>query len=712
MSNSFQMLSKPMQKKIWEMKWEKFTPIQNETIPVIMNSKKDVIVSSGTASGKTEAAFLPILSLIEESAEEQVKVLYISPLKALINNQFERIERLCEHSGIQIHKWHGDVNQSHKNKFIKNPGGILQITPESIESLFINRTEHISRLFKGLEFIVIDEIHTFIDTERGVQLRSLMSRIEQYTEQRPRIIGLSATIDNFSLVKQWVNYNDRDNVEIIEKKGNNKELLYYLMHFQTGEDCKKPVELFEDVRELTKNQKAIIFCNSRGEVEEATVFLNRLAARDGLAETYFAHHSSIDKKEREYVEQEMIKSKMPKSVIATSSLELGIDIGDVDIVIQIDSTFTVSSLKQRLGRSGRKKGANQMLQMYSTDKDSLIQSLAVMELILDKWIEPAKGYSALYDILFHQLISICHETNGIKLESLVAQIKGNHAFYSIEESKTEKIILQMIEHDYLERIKGSNELIVGIEGERILRNKSFYAVFSTPEEFTVLEGIKKIGTLDKTMIVNAGDNIILAGRLWTIKDVDFEKNKIYVRRAVNGKPPRYSGGGIKIHKRIGEKMMEILCADNEFSYVNAEAQTTITDSRKPYRTYKINPNERVIWQDRESVVFETYTSSIISKNLVWAFRSIGLSAKLMDGIGRISIEGFFGDFNEVIECIKNKKWTAEDLMDVTYEQELFVSKYSLYLPKDMQNELHIENEIDIVGMMEYLNAYLFKLIRL
>ncbi|PEM27592.1 DEAD/DEAH box helicase [Bacillus wiedmannii] len=712
MSSSFQMLSKTMQKKIWDMKWEKFTPVQNKTIPAIMESTKDVIVSSGTASGKTEAAFLPILSLIEEGAETQLKVLYISPLKALINNQFERIEKLCEHSHIPIHKWHGDVSQSRKNKFIKNPGGILQITPESVESLFINRTEHIRHLFKGLEFIVIDEIHSFIDTERGVQLRSLMSRIEQYTEQRPRIIGLSATIDNFNLVKQWVNYKDSDNVEIIEVKGNSKELLYYLMHFQTEEDRKKPVELFEDIRELTKNQKAIIFCNSRGEVEEATVFLNRLAERDGMGETYYAHHSSIDKKEREYVEKKMIESNIPKSIIATSSLELGIDIGDVDIVIQIDSTFTVSSLKQRLGRSGRKKDANQMLQLYSTETDSLIQSLAVMELILDKWIEPAKGYSALYDILFHQIISICQETNGITLESLIANIKANHVFHSIEEYITERIILHMIEHEYLERIKGRNELIVGIEGERILRSKDFYAVFLTPEEFTVLEGIKKIGMLDKMMVVNVGDNIILAGKLWTIKDVDFDKNKIYVQKAVNGKPPRYSGGGIKIHKRIGEKMMEILCANNEFSYVNEDAYETISDVRKPYHAYKIHPNERVIWDSSGEIVFETYTSSNISRNLVWALRSLGLPVKSMDGVGRITIEGFFCDFNEVINQVKEMKWTAEKLMDATLEQEFFVSKCSPYLPRDLQSELHIANEIDIAGMMEYLQSHSFKVIRL
>jgi len=348
------------------MKWERFTDIQDRSIPVIIESVKDVVISSATASGKTEAAFLPILTLIEGKAGSSLKVLYVSPLKALINNQFERIERLCENSNIAIHRWHGDIDQNKKKKFIKNPSGILQITPESIESLFINRTEHLRAIFKDLEFIVIDEIHALIDKERGVQLRSLISRLERHCNERPRIIGLSATIDNFTLVKDWINHKNPENVAIIESKENDKELFYSLMHFQTGEDRKKPVELYEDMRELTRENQTIIFCNSRGEVEEITVFLNRLAEREKMGETYYAHHSSIDKKEREFVEMTLANSTSPKSVVATSSLELGIDIGEIDLVVQVDSTFTVSSLKQRLGRSGRKRGTNQLLQLYTT----------------------------------------------------------------------------------------------------------------------------------------------------------------------------------------------------------------------------------------------------------------------------------------------------------------------------------------------------------
>lgn len=709
--SAFELLSKSMQKKIWDMKWEQLMPIQNHAIPVIIQTNKDVILSASTASGKTEAAFLPIISLIEGNAEKQLKVLYISPLKALINNQFERIEKLCEYSSIPIHKWHGDVSQSQKKKLVKNPSGILQITPESIESLFINRTEHIRNLFKGIEFIVIDEIHSFINSERGVQLRSLLSRIENYTEQRPRIIGLSATIDNFDLVRKWVNYKDTDNVEVIEEKSSEKELQYHLMYFETGEDRKLPVELFEDMREITKDCKAIVFCNSRGQVEETTVFLNRLAGNDHMGETYYAHHSSIDKAEREYVEKTMIESKYPKTVVATSSLELGIDIGDVDIVIQLDSTFTVSSLKQRMGRSGRKKGSDHMLQLYTTNDDSLLQSLAVMELVLDKWIEPATGYLTPYDILFHQLISICQEMNGIKLESLIKKINDNHIFYTMQNDKIEQIIRHMIENDHLEKIRGSNELIVGIEGERILRSKEFYAVFMTSEVFSVLEGVKKIGTIDKSALLNEGDLFILAGKLWCIHSIDFKKNKIYVKKAVNGKPPRFGNGGMDIHNRIGEKMFEILISTKQFTYYNDLANDTLQDMRKPYFDYRVNPGERVIWKTNDEFIFETFTGSKNVQNIVWALRFFGLNCST-NSLGRIKINNFKGDLVDILREVNERVWKNEDLLSVTLEHEIFVSKYSTYLPFDLQTELQIMNNIDLKGMANYFASYSFRVIDL
>ncbi|MED3647392.1 helicase-related protein, partial [Halalkalibacterium halodurans] len=539
--------------------------------------------------------------------------------------------------------------------------------------------------------------------------------IAKYTlsKNRPRIIGLSATIDNFQFVKEWVNYKFPDEVEIVDEKGSEKQLLYYLMHFPEKEEehegSKLEVSLFEDMRELTKNQKAIIFCNNRGSVEEITVFLNRLAEQDKVGETYYAHHSSIDKKEREYVEKIMVESKLPKTVVATSTLELGIDIGDVDIVIQLDSTFTVSSLKQRLGRSGRKREAKQMLQVYTTKRDSLLQSLAVMELALEKWIEPAKGYLLPYDILFHQILSICQETNGVTLSNLLERIENNHIFYQLGALDVQILINHMLEHDYLEMVQGPNEIIVGLAGERILRSRDFYAVFKTPEEYTVLEGVRKIGTLDKSVFLGVeGDNIILAGKLWTIKQIDTEKNKIYVSKAVNGKPPKYSSSGVKLHKKIGEKIMEILCDNPQFHYTNQEALDSLNDLRRFYHENELVPTDRVVKVEESNFLLESFTGTVIAQTLVLMLRSLGFEAKLIDGLNRISIEGLFS--MDVIDYIKYEAWEPKKLMEFVYETELFDSKFSRLLPENLLVKMHIVHEMDIKGAIDYLNKTNFKFI--
>ena len=711
MSQTFYMLSNTVQKKIWDMGWTRFTSIQEKAIPVIMNTQKDVILSSATASGKTEAAFLPILSQIEETAPYTLKVLYISPLKALINDQFERIQKLCDQMYIPVHRWHGDVRQYSKKKLIDNPAGILQITPESIESLFINRTYALPLLFQYLQFIVIDEIHVFIDTERGVQLRSLLSRIECFTKDRPRIIGLSATIDNFELVKNWVNYRDPDNVEIIEAKENDKDLYYNLMHFDSEEMRSYPIELYEDIRELTRNHSALIFFNSRGAVEEATVILNRLAERDGIGQMYYAHHSSIAKAEREFVEKMMAKSTVPKSIVATSSLELGIDIGEIDFVIQVDSTFTVSSLKQRLGRSGRKQSKDQYLQLYTADKYGLLQSIAVMDLLLQKWIEPSKGYSRPYDILFHQIISLCHQMNGTAPEDLITLLKRNGAFYDLPETDICLLIEHMVKQDYLEQLSDTGQLIVGLEGERLLRGKDFYSVFMTEDSYEVLDGIKKIGEIQKTPFVNEGDNIILAGRLWTIKEVDDKRSKVYVQKAVDGHPPNYSGGGVRLHRRIPEHMHEILCSDYIFDFINDDGRYTLEELRAPYRHYKVRPDERIIWRMDGELLFETFTGTNIFQTLIWMLRYYGVNVDKTDGIGRISILDNI-DLIEILKEIRQKDWSLSDLLPYTMDHEFFVSKYSPFLPKELQIEMHEAHYVDIKGVLDFLNCYCIREIRL
>lgn len=703
--DSYNLLSEKMKQKIWNMGWDRFTEIQNKAIPEILNTNNDIIISSSTASGKTEAAFLPILTTIEKSKDESLKVIYISPLKALINNQFNRINDLISTLDIEVHKWHGDVSNSKKLKLLKKPTGILQITPESLESLFINKTNYLRDLFKDVDFIIIDEIHAFLNSERGIQLRSLINRMEMYTKNKPRIIGLSATISNYDFIKRWVRKDSIESVKIIEESNNTKALNYSLMHFNCDK-TKKTIEFYKDIRELTRNMKTIVFCNSRAEVEEMTVLLNRIAQKEGNEEIYYPHHSSIDKELREYVEQKMLESSTPKTIIATSSLELGIDIGNLELVIQVDTTNTVSSLKQRLGRSGRKNDQEQYLQLYTTCDESLIQSIAVMELQLEKWIESSEGYKAPYDILFHQIISMCCERNGIKKEELLLLIKENNIFSDLNSDKIKLLIDDMIKEDYLELLQGSREIIVGLTGEKILRSKEFYGVFRTPIEYDVVNINKNIGKLEKSIFLTEGINIMLSGKLWTIDEVNNKKKKVYVSKAVNAKPPMFSGEMIKFDKKIGYKMIEILCNNKEFDYIDIKAKENLEDLRSKYRYINMTPDKRVIWRGEKNYIFETFTGTNIYRTISWMLKFVGVNVIEIDRIGNITLNvKNIEDLNSKIEQIKNKKWTIENILSVTNDNEVFESKYSKYLPKKLQTEMHINQEIDLEGAIEYFRTF-------
>lgn len=689
-----------MQKKIWEMKWKRFTPIQEKAIPAILTTKKNIILSSATASGKTEAALLPILSDIERKKTEGLRVVYISPLKALINNQFERVTELSDSLGIGITKWHGDVYASIKKKFRSKPTEILQITPESIESLFINYPNDVEKIFKYVEYVVIDEIHSFIGSDRGVHLQSLLSRIKELNEANYRMIGLSATIDDYEVVKNWVDYHNPDNVTIIEEKGSDKKLLYSLMAFKDEETNMLRIDLLEDIRELTRDSKAIIFCNSRSKVEEVTVFLNRLAKREGVGETYYAHHSSIDKKEREYVEKMMQEAKGPKSIVSTSTLELGIDIGSVDLIIQLDSTFSVSSLKQRLGRSGRQSGSEQTLQLYATDEDNLLQSLAIMELVLEKWIEPATDFILPYDIAIQQIISICAQGNGINGNELCRKILANPAFHNLEEEKVVLLVKHLIKIDILELLETS-EVVVGIEGEKLLRSKDFYAIFMSPEEYQVFHGSKAIGQIHKTPFVGENDQIILAGQIWTIISLDDKLNKCYVVPGKQGKAASYFGGGGHFHEKIGEKIMELLCNDAEFEYIDDEASLLLNDRRKVYHVNRLTKKNRAIFNDRNEYIMETFASTEVATTIYWMMKYLGVTVKGRDYYGRIKFT-YDKKIHGLLKQIEDFSLTERELLKLISEIDPFKTKYSDYLPKELLDEIYAKRSFDLEKTLNFV----------
>ncbi len=619
---SFELLSKPIKKFIYEKGWESLRPIQAAAISKILTSDENFILASRTASGKTEAAFLPIISKLDFT-KPGVQVLYISPLIALINDQFYRIEELCKNLDIPVTKWHGESNKTLKEKLLKHPEGIVLITPESLEAMFVNKPFNVKQLFSNLKYVVVDEIHSFIGTDRGTQLKSLLSRLKKINSESFSIVGLSATIGDYAEAKKFTGDEEKTKV-LLDKTAKNVSVSF---RYFKNESEDLPPELINDLYKETKDSKTLVFPNSRGKVEEVAVKLKRMSRKLKGHENYFSHHSSVDREVREYVEFFAKNNRQQSFCIScTSTLELGIDIGSVDKIVQIDATHSIASLIQRLGRSGRKEGASSNLQLYATNKWSLLQSIACWLLYQEGFIEPPQKNERPYDILVHQALSITKGRSGIELKDLIDQLKTNAAFGQIDKSEIAEILTHLVKIDFLEKLQ--QEVIIGIEGEKLVNSREFYSVFKTEENYKVVSAGKRIGDIGLSSQIKEDENLFLSARIWKIKCIDDKARKIEVVPAKDGKKPRFEGvGGVICHK-VREKMLEILYSRDSYDFLDNLGSEEIETLRKEFSAFNIkNTNielERPLLQTENSLEFFSFAGTKTNRTLKIIFDSIGI----------------------------------------------------------------------------------------
>lgn len=365
MKEMFSRLAPYIQDYIYASKWTELRDIQIAACQVIFDSDDNLLLSSGTASGKTEAAFLPVLTELYRNPSQSVGVLYISPLKALINDQFKRLEYLLQESNLPVCKWHGDASVTEKNRLLKHPEGILQITPESLESLLIRKRGACVQLFRDLRFIIIDEVHYFMRDVRGVQVLCLLERLQRLTGNIPRRIGLSATLGDLEIAKNWLSSGTLRNCAAPTGTGGRQKIRLLVQRFQkTNENDdgttadSGEAEHFEYLYRMTLDKKTILFTNSREETEYALANLRQIALKNKTPDIYRVHHGNISAVLREQTEDEMKSSEEKIVTGATVTLELGIDIGSLDQVVQIGAPSNVSSFAQRLGRCGRRRSGS------------------------------------------------------------------------------------------------------------------------------------------------------------------------------------------------------------------------------------------------------------------------------------------------------------------------------------------------------------------
>ena len=631
---SFDLLSEPIRKFIRDKGWEQLRPIQTAAIAKILASDDNFILASRTASGKTEAAFLPILSKVNFN-DSGVQVLYISPLIALINDQFYRIEELCKNLDVTVTKWHGEANKTLKERLIKQPNGIVLITPESLEAMFVNKPYNVKQLFSNLKYVVIDEIHSFIGTDRGIQLKSILSRLQKVNSKSFSIVGLSATIGDYDEAKKFTGDELKTKV-LLDRTA--KEINALFRYFKNKNE-ELPLELLKDLYIETKDNKVLIFPNSRGRAEEVAVKLRKISDRVKGHPNYFSHHSSVDREVREYVEYFAKNNNRQNFCIScTSTLELGIDIGTVDEVVQIDATHSIASLIQRVGRSGRKEGESSNLYLYATNEWSLLQSIACWLLYKEGFIEPPQKNEKPYDILVHQALSITKGHSGIRLTELINQLQENAAFNQIELSEIEEILKHLIEIDFLEKLQ--HEVIIGVEGEKVVNSRDFYSVFKTEENFKVVNAGNTIGEIPFSPQIIEDENILLSAKIWKIKFVEHKAKKIEVIPTKDGKKPMFFGGGATIHQRIREKMFEVLYSKTDYDFLDQPSCDETEILRKDFSVFNITnlQSDRPLLKAEKHLQLFTFTGTRINRTIQLLLNIAGIKNTLDDSSSSFDIE--------------------------------------------------------------------------
>lgn len=717
MSEAFHLLDSRVQKWIWAQQWSELRDIQEQSIRVLLEGRGDLVIAAGTASGKTEAAFLPICSWLVTRAASTIQALYVGPLKALINDQFLRLDSLCEELGVPVHRWHGDVSSSAKKATLSAPSGILLITPESLEALFVNRGGEIRRLFGELEFVVVDELHAFLGTERGRQLKSLLRRIDCAIGRLPRRVGLSATLGDIRLAAEALRPRAGHDVTVLESRNGGGELRMKLLGYvdRPGKDTDKDeevgaaeIDIGNALFRTLRGGRHLVFANSRGLVEYYADTLCRACERERLPCEFFAHHGSLSKEIREDAERRLKDDAAPCTVVATSTLELGIDIGRVVSVAQVGPPPSVASVRQRLGRSGR-RGDPAILRVYvgepwldertrPTDRirPRLMQTVAMLELMLERWVEPPPERALHLSTMVQQLLSMTAERGGVRAEWAYEVLCASGPFRGVDPAVFKEFLRALGRSKAIEQ-DPRGALMPGAVGERILHHYSFFAAFQTPEEYRVVNRGKTLGTLDVAAGVAPDTYLVFAGRRWHVDDVLPEEKIVLVSPAGAARIPRFAGGCAEIHQVVRTRMRELYGDAREPGYLDRCAVDLIRQGRSEFLRMGLLEGS-IVEDGRDAILFPWLGDRQLFT--LWLIMTEHIKHVHVEGVAIVAEDTTTDELNAALATIAGRP-TPDPIALADRIPCLALEKHDWLLSRELLARNFAVRRLDVLGAQEW-----------
>ncbi len=673
--------------------WSSLRPVQELASHALLDGKNAVVLAP-TAGGKTEAAVFPMIAGLMEREPEGVGLIYIAPLKALLNNQADRLGVYASMVGLKRFVWHGDVAQSRKRAFLKEPADLLMTTPESLEVMLLSpRAPHAS-LFRDLGGVIIDEIHALAGTDRGAHLMAVLERLVPYAQRDVQRVGLSATVGNPRRILAWLQGSSRREGAVIDPPAAPTKKEIRVFHRDTV------LAIARDASRRAQGGKSLFFCQSRAMAESIAD-----RARGRGAEV-FVHHGSVSREERQAAEERFHHGENA-SIVCTSTLELGVDVGDLDFVFQINAPSTVSSFLQRLGRTGRRPGQRANTTFFCENVEVVLQAVAIIELAREKWVESTPRNNRCWPVLVHQLLALALQFGAVAREACREALAFSPDFAGISRAEFDHLVDHLVQKDFLYLSDGL--LSIGDETERVFGRKNFmelYAVFSSPQLYKVKTGAgHALGSLEQAFVdtlVEEMSSFLLSGRAWTVTRINHVRRTVRVVPAPRGRKPGWGGFAPQILGfELCQKVEALLKTDVEIPYIDASSSRARAEMREDLAPL-LNRSGRAIQMEPGRALWWTFAGGRINHTFKYGVQLLSDWKATADNF-RVKIEGdglTFERLERLIGVMADPAFwkdpaTRDAIMGALPEYRL--SRFQRALPRAFSAEMVCDFLLDIEG---------------
>ena len=664
--------------------WSSLRPVQELSSHALLDGKNAIILAP-TAGGKTEASIFPVLADLIEKEPKTVGAIYVAPIKALLNNQAERLKTYTEMVGLRRFVWHGDIKASEKKAFVREPAHILMTTPESLEVMLLSSKVPHTRLFNDLRAVIVDEIHALAGSDRGTHLISVFERLFRCTNNDVQRIGLSATVGNPEDILQWLQGTSKREGCVIDPPHvpSKKDLRIYYQETTRA--------ISQQATQIAQGQKSLFFCQSRSLAEKIA---EQMQDR-GI--DVFVHHSSVSAEERTTAEERFHRGGNT-SIICTSTLELGIDVGDLDLVLQANAPSTVSSFLQRLGRTGRREGQRANTTFFCEDTETVLQAIALVELAKKGWVESVPTNNRVWSVLVHQILALTLQFGAISAEQCWQQLSVVPDFSGIKRSEFEKLIAYMVRENFLFLSQGL--FSIGDKTEKTFGRRNFmeiYAVFSSPQLYKVsTEAGYVIGSLEQNFVdklVEEMSSFLLSGKAWVVNYINHEDRTVKVIPAPRGKQPTW-GGFIPqlLSFENCQQIKELLLRRDRIPYIDKKSQAFLDEWRQELRSVLQHSGLNIsIESDR--LLWWTFAGGQINHTLKYGIQA-QRDWKIVADNFKLKIEGSGVTSHLLLQSISDL--STEDFWRDSSTRSFLSANLPNYRLSKFQSALPIEYSLEIV----------------